>query len=1024
FEMFTQSLGSTQQAKHEIDLNDDSEYSFVIGHQIDGRCLFPGTSYLVLVWKTFAKLHNYEDYRQISVLFEQIQIHRATICLLTNKIIFYVNILPTNGTFEITENNTIIVTGRISLSEQLTMQKFHKQIKLNNTEKNLQTNEIYRDFNLRGYEYSGLFRGINQINIDGTYGELIWNNEWISYLDTMLQVHLITSQGLQLPTRIDSLRIDPKYHLESISSLTSTCSVYVDYWNSLCFSGGIELFGLHCTATSKKHKQQNTILESYLFVPFDNINITDELEADDCRWPQGQYGLPTRNGKLKEVDRFDVAFFNLPSKQAHNMNPQLRLLLEVTYESICNAGINPIKLKGTKTDVFIGANGSDAQNVFSSDPQTFEDYRPSSYTVDTACSSSLLALDCALNALRNDSCHAAIVGGVNLCFRSQTSVQFLKLHMLSNDGTCRAFDSNGTGYVRSETIATIFIQKRQDAKRLYATLLHSKTNADGWKKDEIHLDPNHVGYVEAHGTGARANDPQEMNSITEVFCSKRHQPLLIDSTKSNMGHPEPASGVAALAKLLVALQNGHIPANLHYNSPNRDIPGLCDGRLKVVTEKTKLPNNLMAINSYGFGGTNVHAILQANSNRKENENLSRNEICLAFACARTADGCENILKNLKEYENNIELQALITENSFHPSRTHTYRGFTLLNPSESSTIVKKCNNERRLVWFVFSGMGTQWSRMERDLMKLKLFRQSIERSSIILKKYNIDLFQLILSSTPRDLDHPINNFVSIAAIQIALVDCLKTMDVEQDGIVGHSVGELAEETILAAYVRGKCVRDANLPAGGMAAVGLTWDECKQMYPSDIVSACYNTIDTVTVSVAFHSHYMMEIAPLLKKCLENVIINPPKQRSSRWISSSVPENQWNTSLALTSSPDYHVNNLCSPVLFQEALQYIPSNAIVTELAPHCLLLAILKRSLSTDCVHINLMKRGTHDHITYFYSNLGKLYNEGVILNIMSNYESIQYPVPINVPFISLIAAQWDHSQQWKVPTFEMFTQSL
>ncbi|CAF5061856.1 unnamed protein product, partial [Rotaria sp. Silwood1] len=192
------------------------------------------------------------------------------------------------------------------------------------------------------------------------------------------------------------------------------------------------------------------------------------ITADDCRWPQGQYGLPTRNGKLKEVDRFDVAFFNLHSKQAHNMDPQLRLLLEVTYESICNAGINPIKLKGTKTDVFIGANGSDAQNVFSSDPQTFEDYRPSSYTVDTACSSSLLALDCALNALRNDSCHAAIVGGVNLCFRSQTSVQFLKLHMLSNDGTCRAFDSNGTGYVRSETIATIFIQKRQDAKRLYA----------------------------------------------------------------------------------------------------------------------------------------------------------------------------------------------------------------------------------------------------------------------------------------------------------------------------------------------------------------------------------------------------------------------------------------------------------------------------------------------------------------------------------------------------------------------------
>lgn len=279
FEMFTQSLGSGQQAKHEIDLNDGSEYASIIGHQIDGRCLFPATGYLTLVWKTFAKMHNYEDYRQMPILFEQVQIHRATICSLTNKVVFYVNILPTNGTFEIIENNTIIVTGRISKSESLVMQKFHKQMSFNNTEPTLKTNEIYRDFNLRGYEYSGLFRGINQINIDGTYGDLKWNNDWVSYLDTMLQVHLIPSQGLQLPTRIDSLRIDPKIHLESILSLSSTCPVYVDYWNSLCFSGGVELVGLHCTGTSKKNKQQNTILESYLFVPFDKENVENELET-------------------------------------------------------------------------------------------------------------------------------------------------------------------------------------------------------------------------------------------------------------------------------------------------------------------------------------------------------------------------------------------------------------------------------------------------------------------------------------------------------------------------------------------------------------------------------------------------------------------------------------------------------------------------------------------------------------------------------------------------------------------------
>ena len=105
-------------------------------------------------------------------------------------------------------------------------------------------------------------------------------------------------------------------------------------------------------------------------------------------------------------------------------------------------------------------------------------------------------------------------------------------------------------------------------------------------------------------------------------------------------------------------------------------------------------------------------------------------------------------------------------------------------------LLKKCSSERRPVWFVFSGMGTQWSGMGRDLMELKFFRQSIERSANVLEKYDIDLFKLILSSIPEDLDKPVNSFVSIAAIQVALVDCLKAMGVEPDGIVGHSVGEL------------------------------------------------------------------------------------------------------------------------------------------------------------------------------------------------------------------------------------------
>lgn len=115
------------------------------------------------------------------------------------------------------------------------------------------------------------------------------------------------------------------------------------------------------------------------------FNGVDMVTADDRRWPQNYFGLPSRNGKLKNVDRFDAAFFNVHPKQAHNMDPQLRLLLEVTYETICDAGVNPHRLKGTKTGVFIGASGSDAQNAFSGDPQTLEGYSM------TGCATSMFA---------------------------------------------------------------------------------------------------------------------------------------------------------------------------------------------------------------------------------------------------------------------------------------------------------------------------------------------------------------------------------------------------------------------------------------------------------------------------------------------------------------------------------------------------------------------------------------------------------------------------------------------------------
>lgn len=316
----------------------------------------------------------------------------------------------------------------------------------------------------------------------------------------------------------------------------------------------------------------------------------DLITDDERRWPSGMYGLPTRTGKLKDLTHFDATFFGVHAKQAHVMDPQLRMLLELTHEAIVDAGINPQTVRGSKTGVFIGVSASESDEFWTQDPEkvngygltgccramfpnrisfTF-DFSGPSYAIDTACSSSLFALQQAVAAMRSGQCDAAIVGGVNLLLKPTCSLQFHRLSMLSPQGTCKAFDASGNGYVRSEAAVVVYLQKASDAKRVYATIVGAKTNTDGYKSqgitfpigamqnrlirevyDECGVNPHDVAYVEAHGTGTKVGDPQEVNSIADFFCKDRPTPLLIGSVKSNMGHSEPASGLCSMAKILL-----------------------------------------------------------------------------------------------------------------------------------------------------------------------------------------------------------------------------------------------------------------------------------------------------------------------------------------------------------------------------------------------------------------------------------------------------------------------------------------
>ncbi|XP_073345432.1 fatty acid synthase isoform X2 [Pagrus major] len=824
------------------------------------------------------------------------------------------------------------------------------------------------------------------------------------------------------------------------------------------------------------------------------INGVDMVTEDNRRWTPGLYGLPKRNGKLKDISHFDAAFFGVHPKQANTMDPQLRLLLEIAYEAIVDGGLNPAALRGSKTGVYIGVSGSEAGEAFSRDPEEllgysmtgcqramlanrlsyFFDFSGPSIAIDTACSSSLLALENAFHAIRQGQCDAALVGGVNLLLKPNTSVQFMKLGMLSPEGTCKSFDSSGNGYCRSEAAVAVLLTKQSVAKRVYATVVNAGNNTDGYKEQgvtfpsgemqqrlvcslyqEANIMPEQVEYIEAHGTGTKVGDPQEVNGIVNVFCQSQREPLLIGSTKSNMGHPEPASGMAALAKVLLSLEKGVWAPNLHFNSPNPNIPALTDGRVQVVDRPTPIQRGIVGINSFGFGGSNVHVILRPAEKSADVTAPPRMVSRVLQACGRTEAAVNTMLQKGKEHTADDSFLSLLNEVAGFPTASMPYRGYTLIGSQIDVIEVQQVQATARPLWYICSGMGTQWAGMGRSLMQLPDFRESILQSDAALKDTGLVVSRLLMEADDATFEDTVHAFVSLAAIQIAEIDLLTKLGLQPDGIIGHSVGELAcgyadgslshSEAILAAYWRGSCIKEANLPPGGMAAVGLTWEECLTQCPQGVVPACHNAEDTVTISgpqdaigkfvlelkeqgvfakevrsagVAFHSYYMASIAPTLLAALKKVI-KEPRQRSSRWVSTSIPQSEWDSPLALYSSADYHVNNLVSPVLFQEALSLVPENAVVVEIAPHALLQAILKRGLKPTCSILPLMKRGHTNNLEFFLSNIGKIYMNGINVDANKLYPAVKYPVPVGTPLISPLV-QWDHAQTWDVPKAEDF----
>jgi len=360
-------------------------------------------------------------------------------------------------------------------------------------------------------------------------------------------------------------------------------------------------------------------------------------------------------GVIDDVWGFDAVAFGMSPREAEQVDPQHRHLLEVANDALAHAGIRPSTLAGSPAGVYIGASSADHASRFFVDPTIADvhmmtgnslsimanrisyalDLRGPSLSVDTACSSSLVALNLAAEAIRAGQIDTAIVGGVNLLLTPFSYVGFSRASMLSPTGLCRPFDADADGYVRSEGAIVVVLRSmaaaRKAANRVHAVIVGSGINQDGRTTGlslpsaesqrqllekvygEFGVDPADLSFVEAHGTGTPVGDPIEADALGKGLAQRRAQALPIGSVKSNVGHLEPVSGLAGMLKTIQALDYGVVPATLHQRSPNPHIP-FDELNLRVVDRNWHLPGRraplLAGVNSFGFGGTNAHVILR------------------------------------------------------------------------------------------------------------------------------------------------------------------------------------------------------------------------------------------------------------------------------------------------------------------------------------------------------------------------------------------------------------------------------
>ena len=460
------------------------------------------------------------------------------------------------------------------------------------------------------------------------------------------------------------------------------------------------------------------------------------------------------------------------------------------------------ELDGSRTSVFVGISShdyGDLQNtpveqvnigahtnlgsalcITANRISYFYNLKGPSFALDTACSSSLNAVHMACRSIWDEDADLSFAGGVNAILKPEPQMGFSKGGFLSPDGKCYAFDSRANGYIRSEGAGVIIIKPLSRAQKdndiIYAVIRGSGVNQDGTTNgisvpnpiaqqemirmayEDAGVETQMVKYIEAHGTGTFVGDPIEANSIGKVIGNNREDKFYIGSVKTNLGHLEPASGIAGIIKLALSMNNRIIPPNIHFKKPNPNIP-FDELNLEVPVEPMKWKNEKNGsvyggVNNFGFGGSNVHVVLEGLPEEKKilkpgNEKL---QICTISAKDSEAlkDLTESYIDFLRDKNNKADLNALCYSSAVRRPHHNIRLSVVARSKQEMADNLQKyldgenlseisegrANETRDKIVFVFSGQGPQWWAMGRQLLENEpIFKETIHTLDKLLSKH-------------------------------------------------------------------------------------------------------------------------------------------------------------------------------------------------------------------------------------------------------------------------------------------------